>query len=561
MGNGMKFQQRCEFRRENIFEYSSEKSKSSSSSEPAHKKHKLVSSLISLENEEAINDCSLQQNGELSPHAENPNKFSEGRKVYIRKMDTLSVKDLKRDSNKRVSRKKDKPCVFEGAALDDLKIFMNSLLEDLKVTSEDLFTWMKEEMQKLESDNTDMQPEMREGSDIGKSNRVYDHENLEVDMQVDHQNDFEENIQEHHQNSSEENLLIQNRNGFKDDCFWQHQNSFNDSLCMQDPEKPEESSKAEHQNNFEENMQMQHQNNFELSMIAGSLERDIKSDKETAEFEDPTEKYRGEKLVLPVKPNNQSSAVNYNVLMQDQKNSASGWVSKYYNGGSLENFRKGKRTTDSNCYQVLKHRDQEIESTRKEPKERLGLSVESNLTSHSSSHIASSMYLSLPTVLSDPQYMNQGRDTFSSSYTEPKVAENRIRMNSGGGNLMPDSSTHHGHFSGMQLEDRNRIFSPIYSGNVGFIDQKSTLTSTIGAGFPIPLHEGTECGFSIPGHISFENPTQEKKNSLGLIMDRGAIRYSGGSYASSEHYNTKKFSSLSNNKADDRLRSFPNLRP
>lgn len=557
----MKFQQRWEFRRENVFESSSDKSKSSSSSEPAHKKHKLVSSLISLENEEAINDCSLQQNREHNPHAENPNKFSKGRKVqHNRKMDTLSVKDLKRDSNKRASRKKGKPCVSEGAALDDLKIFMKSLLEDLKVTSEDLFTWMKEEMQKLESDNTDLQPEMREGRDIGKSDRARDRENLEEDIQVDHQNDFEENIQVHHQNNSEENLLIQNQNGFKDNCFLQHQNSFKDGLCVQDQEKPAESPKVKHQNNFEENMQMQHQNNFESIVIAGSLERSIKSNKETAEFEDPTEMDRGETLVLPVKPNNQSSAVNHKVLMQDQKNSLSSWISQYYNGGSLENSGKGKRTTDSNCYQVLKRRDQEIESTRKEPKERLGLPVESNLTSHPSNQIASSMYI-LPTVLSDPQYMNQGRETFSCSYIRPTVAENRVGMNSGGQYLMPDSSTHHGHFSGMQPEDRTRIFPPMYSGNVGFVDKKSTLTSTIGAGFPIPFHEGTESGFSIPGHVSSENPTREKNNSLGLIMDRGAIRYSGGSYALSEQYNTKKSSSLSNNKADGRLRSFPNLRP
>lgn len=566
MGKEMEFQQQWEFRIGHVSKSSSDESKSSSSSEPAHKKHKLVSSLILLENEEAVNDCSLQQNGEHN--YQSPTKSSKGRKVQVCKMDTLTVKDFKRNSNKA--------CGCEDA-LDDLRIFMKSLLEDLEVTREDLFTWMKEEMQKLESYNTDMQPGMREGSDVGKSDQVHDDEKLEAeeDMQVDHQNDFGENVHVQHQNNSESKLLIHNQNCLKVDYFSRHQNSIKDSLFVEDHEKLEESSKVKHWNNFEENMQLQYQNNFEFSMTAWSLERSIESNEETAGFDnryqtleeladygqEPVEKYRGEKLASPIKPNYQSpSAINYNGLMQDQKSSLSGKISQYCNGGSLENFGKGKRINDFNCYQVLKRHDQEIESTKREQKERLGLSAESNSSSHPPNQIVSSMSASLPTVLSDPQHGNQGGDALSHNYIQPTVADNRIGMNSSGGNLMPDSSPCYGYFSGAHQEDRNRIFGPEYSGNVGLIDGKSTFTSTIGTGFPILFHEGTESGFGIPSQISLENLTRVKNNTLCLTMDRGAIRFSEESYALSEHYNTQKFS-LSNNRADGSRKSYPNLRP
>lgn len=554
MSNEMEFRQQWEFRTEHVSKSSSDESKSSSSSEPAHKKHKLVSSLILLENEEAVNDCSLQQNGEHNHQI--PTKSSKGRKVRVRKMDTLTVKDFKRNSNKRVGREKGKACGCEDA-LDDLRIFMKSLLEDLEVTREDLFTWMKEEMQKLESYNTDMQPGMREGSssDVGKSDQVHDDENLEAEegMQVDLQNDFGENIHVQHQNNSEEKLLIHNQNCLKVDYFLRHQNSIKDSLFVEDREKLEESSKVKHRNNFEENMQLEYQNNFEFSMTAWSLEGSIESNEETAGFDnryqtleeladygqEPMEKYRGEKLASPIKPNNQSPAINHDGLLQDQKSSSlSGKISQDCNGGSLENFGKGKRINDFNCYQVFKRHDQEIESTKREQKERLGLSAESNSSSHSPNQIVSSMCASLPTVLSDPQYGNQGGDVFSHDYIQSTVAENRIGMNSSGGNLMPDSSPCYGHFSGTQQEDRKKIFGPKYSGNVGLIDEKSTFTSTIGTGFPILFHEGTESGFGIPSQISFENVTRVKNNTLCLTMDRGAIRFLEESYALSEHYNT-----------------------
>ncbi|KAH7513914.1 hypothetical protein FEM48_Zijuj11G0033400 [Ziziphus jujuba var. spinosa] len=551
MGNEVEFLQRWEFRRENMCVSSSDGSKSSPSSEPAHKKHKLISSLVLLENDEAVNNCSVQRNGEHNLHVESPNSFGKCRKEHIEKskMDDFAYKDSKRDSNKRVSRKNGKPSVCEAAALDDLKVFMKSLLEDLKVTREDLFTWMKEEMKKLEMDNIDSQTEKRQGSRKGKSIDVVD--DLEKNIQVDHQHNLEQSIQVYQQNNLEENIIIQNQNGFKKDSLTQqHQNNVDENLCVQDNKNLKETSNARHQNTFEENIQLQHQSNFKLGMNSGLLERFTMSNEEAGfdnccqkfDFlagnrQDSTESDREERLVLQAEQNTQSSTVNHNVLMPNKINSLHR-ISHYCNGGSLENSVKGKRITDSNCYQVLKHCDQEIESTRKEQKQILGSSIEPNFASHPLNRKSSSMYYSLSDILSYPHYENHIQST---------VAANRNGMNSGGGNLMFDSSAHHlGYFSGTQQEDRNRSFARIFPGNESCIDKKSTITSSIGVGLPIPLHQGTDTGFNIPSQISLENLTRGRNNPLGLILDGGAIMFSGGSYALSDHCNSNKFNSHSN---------------
>lgn len=255
----MEFQQRREFRRDNVYD-----SKSCSSSEPAHKKHKLISNLVSLENDEAINNCSAQQNGEHNLHVESPNSFGKWRKVHIEnsKMDSFADKESKKNSSKRISRKKGKPGVCEAAALDDLKVFMKSLLEELKVTREDLFTWMKEEIKKLETDNIDSQPEKSKATYKGKSVDVLDN--------------LEKNIPVHHRNNLEEHIIVQNQNGFfEKDSFMQHQNSDNEKNLK-------ETCKARHWNSMEENIQLQHQSNFKLAMNSGLLERLTKSNDEAS---------------------------------------------------------------------------------------------------------------------------------------------------------------------------------------------------------------------------------------------------------------------------------------
>lgn len=83
--------------------------------------------------------------------------------------------------------------------------------------------------------------------------------------------------------------------------------------------------------------------------------------------------------------------------------------------------------------------------------------------------------------------------------------------------------------------------------NVGCtLINQAPLFPSIGVEFPIPLDQGTANGFQHSKPDQFENLPRERNNLLGLIIDGGAIRFSGGSYALSEHCNGNKFDSHSN---------------
>ena len=178
MSEDLKFQQRWEFRRrDSDVDSSSDNSKSSSSGEPVLKKHKLVSSLISPENDETSGTPRSQQEGKSDLSSGDQFKIGKANKMQIgsSKRKNLYSKETKRDSFKKVNKKKSKSNACDLATLDDFKIFMESLLEDLKVARENLFVWMREEMHNLMPDGTNSRSTRRKGSNSQENIQAQHH--------------------------------------------------------------------------------------------------------------------------------------------------------------------------------------------------------------------------------------------------------------------------------------------------------------------------------------------------------------------------------------------------
>ncbi|BFG31739.1 hypothetical protein CerSpe_180130 [Prunus speciosa] len=554
MGYGLK-QQRWEFRRsDSDMDSSSDESKSSS--EAAHKKNNLVCSLIPLENDEAIGNCRVQQTGMSNPHLDDQIMFQKGKRVHLRKRkkDTWINNDMERDSRKEVSRKKSRTSVYDPAALDELKIFMESLLEDLKVTRENLFSWMRKEMQELVADD-DAAPrlERRKGSSGGKNVRVQNGDNF-VENTIS-----KEYIQVHNKRKLEENIIIQHQNNFDENVLVQRESNSEQNACLEHQNKFKETFQVQHHGNFEKvDVQVNYRNNSDLGMQAqkcdmGSIERSVKSN--TA---------AGYDNCYPLKPNFQSA--DKNVWMHHEKKYLSGTRAQAYSGRSLESPLIGRKMAQSNYfYPVIEHRVDRVQeigagtSSEKDRGERLGLPIESIFSSNLSSQVASSMYLSLPTVLTEPCVENHMLNTSSSNYIRTPFDRNKLDVNYGKANPMLKVNGHRGKSSGMQQEERNGSFAQLGSRNMSCFDKQCIPSSSIGTGFPVPLHQGTDIGVSIPSQVSLQYLPQEETNIMGLRMGEGASTLSGGSYAAiSEGYLANTFYRNSISKAHDRLKAFQN---
>ncbi|GFZ01370.1 hypothetical protein Acr_14g0010050 [Actinidia rufa] len=237
-----------------------------------------------------------------------------------------------------------------------------------------------------------------------------------------------------------------------------------------------------------------------------------------------------------------------------QNNDESGVKTKNCNGGSLEKSAKSDRTTDSNnCYEVLGkqvNRDQTvgpITSKEKEKVEKLSSSVKKPIyASNLSEQIVSSPYSTLPTVLSRPQAENHRLDA-SCNYIQPGATENKTALTLERAKLLIESSNRRGYFSGIQKTEQFGSFSQMGSQNLSYFDHRNK-TSTVGSGFPVPLHHGLGNGFNIPSQTL--DSSSRENNILGLRMNGGAIRFSGGSHALSEHFVASNLRSQMNYKTD-----------
>ncbi|KAM5572440.1 hypothetical protein ABKV19_012480 [Rosa sericea] len=565
---------RWEFRRKDNGDGSSS-DESKSSSEAAHKKHKLVSSLISVENDEEIGTHGVEQNVTSSPHTEVKIMSGKGKNVHSQRSGKeSSIHDGKeRDSHEEGSRKKSKTSVYEPAAMDEVKRFMESLLEDLKVTRENLFSWMRQEMQKLVTDDT-LPPlerrERREKNLLVQHGEIIENTTSKENRQVNNKRKFEENIQIHHQNNSRKDVLVPHETNFEDNVFARHHNNLKETIQVQ------------HQNNSEEaDVQVQCRSNFESDMRAqkcniGSLEGTARSNqasgydngyrvlgKQVDNAQDTRALIPREKFGSFIKPNFQSCSTEINVQMQHQTNYLLGIRPPNYNCRSLESPLKGKERAQSNNFHpwieqkvdcVRGVRDiGPVASSEIERGARLTVPTESSFSSNVSSQVASSMYLTLPSVLTRPYGEDPILGTSSYTYIQPTAAGNRLGMNYEKANTMLKVNAHYGNFTGMSHQVRNGSLAQIGSRNVSYSDRQSIPSSSIGSGFPVALHQGMDFGVSFPSQASIEYLPRDEKNIRGLRMNEGAKMFSGGSYAVPEDYVSNNFFSRSISKPQGTL--------
>ncbi|CAK7335554.1 unnamed protein product [Dovyalis caffra] len=575
MAEQLKQQQRWEFRRkDNDSDSSSNDSKPSG--EPALKKHKLISSFISTDNDETSDASKLHQNGNCDPGVSDQMKSGKAENGQRRrrrsKKDDSAPKEIKKGPRKVVRRKKSRTSTDEQAVFDDLKKYMNFLLEDLKVSRENLLKWMREEMQKLVAEESVSELETREGSFRGEKVQLQNQTNLEENAQVKHQNTFGKNIPTHHQNSIQGYGQVRPHNKFEENVH--RQNLIN----------LQENNEEHHQKNFQENSFLLHENTFRSFKGAqdcngGSTERFGKTNKST-DFSNcslaldsqidysraivpltTTEKEREERMALSSKLNSKPGPSDRNVQVQQPKSIVLG-IRAQCNGGSSERSTKGRKTTDSNNHrQVPDHQSDyaqimgSMRSGEKDKGEKLALSVEPMFPTDSSNQVASSMYLTLPTVLTKPRVANHRLDTSPLKSIQPRLAGNQIGTNSERSNLLLGSSSHHGYFQRMQPEERSRSFPQVSSGDISYFNRNSIMSSMVGNGLPVPFLQAVNSSFNIPTQVSLENLARES-STPSLNMNGGAMRLPEGSYSFSEQFISNNFLNHSSYKADGRLMSY-----
>ncbi|KAL5814188.1 hypothetical protein ACOSQ3_024979 [Xanthoceras sorbifolium] len=555
MADELKFQQRWEFRRkEDELDSSSDDLKSSSNGQPVLKKHNLVAGLISLDNDETSNTSKLEQNCNYNPDMEAQAEFGQtkAKRTKRSRKNSQAKSETKRDSHKEVDRKKSRTGAYDTAAMDDVRNFTDSLIEDLKVTRENLFVWMREEMSKLVAD-TAPKRRRRKGNPGGKKLQVQQHQNnLEENVQLQNLNNFEENIQAQHANNNGAIVQVQQENDFGEDIQEQ-----------------------QHQNNFEKNAQVQHQGKFKSGTRArkcngGPSKRFAKSSKAAESKNDhhavdyqvdfgqatglrtSAEQEKGDSIALTVNSNVQSGSANQNVRVQQPKSVVLAIRAQTSKDKSSERFAKGKKISDSNKGTGYSQAIGSLASTEKDTPEGLRLSADPSLPPISSNQVASSMYLTLPTVLGASHDLNNRLETTLCNYIQPRVAGNKTCVNLERANQILDPGTHYGYLTSLQPEERNGNFDLMGSRIMSCFDENTTPTSsTTGTGFPVPLHQSMDGGFTIPNQFRSHNLPQESNNTLGLRMNGGAITFSEGSYTlSDQHFVGNNLQSHSNLKAD-----------
>jgi hypothetical protein len=492
-------------------------------------------------------------------------KAENGRRRRKSKRDDSAPNEIKKGPRKGVRRKKSKTITDEQAVFYDLKKYMNFLLEDLKVSRENLLKWMREEMQKLVAEETVSELETRERSFRGEKVQLQNQANFEENAEVQHRNIFEKNIPAQHQNNIqgygqlqahkefEENVHRQNLINFEntevhhqETIFLQNRNAFKSFKGAQD-------CNDESTERFGETNKSADFSNCSLSLDsqAGYSRANVPSSR--------TEKDREERMALSAKLNSKPSSSDQNVQVQ-QLNSIVLGIRAQSNNKSSERSAKGRKTSDSNRHhQVPEHQSDcaqvigSLTSTERDKGERLPLSVQPMFPANSN-QVASSMYLTLPTVLTKPHVANHRFDTSSLNSIQPRLAGNQIGLSSERPNLLLGSSSLHGYFQDMQPEERSRNFAQVSSRDISYFNQNST-SSIFGNGLPDPFLQAVNSNFNIPTQVSLENLARES-SMPSLSMRGGATRLPGGSYSFSEQFTASNFLNHSSYKVDGRLMAY-----
>ncbi|KAJ9173633.1 hypothetical protein P3X46_016749 [Hevea brasiliensis] len=571
MGEELKFQRLWEFRRGNSdFDSSTDDCKSSLGGEPACSKSTLVSCMVPVGKDETSKASRFQQKGNNEPCISGQfeiGKAEKGKERTSKKDNEDNEKKRGSRSRKKVPQKKSKTTANGGAALDDLNNYMNSLLEELKVTRKNLLSWMREEMEKLMAEE-----------------KASESESEEIKTQLQHQNNLKDNAQVQCQNILGKDIQVQHPSFFDECGQGNHQSKFEENAHLQDLTNLEDNPGVMSQKNSKEKAQLQRQkrarscpgtrNSNGISFERfGNKKKSADSNNFTPALEDqvdysqeivlatPSDENGEARVAFSEKSKSKSGTSDQNEQVQQQKSIVLALRAQKCNSRSPVKNAKGKKAANSNNHRQVPNNQvdynqaiESIASAERDKGERSGFYVEPNFSSDSFNQVASSMYLTIPSVLTKAPILNHRPDTSSFSYMQPRIVQNQIGINSERSNLIMSSTSHLGYFQGMQPEE-SRYYGQMSSRDIGWFNQNDTTSSIVGSGFTVPL-QAVSGGFSIPTQFDSENPPRENNNTLGLTMNGGAVRYSEGGYSSPETYIANNFHSNPNYRAEGRLMTY-----
>ncbi|KAJ6347434.1 hypothetical protein OIU76_004001 [Salix suchowensis] len=141
-------------------------------------------------------------------------KAENGRRRRKSKRDDSAPNEIKKGPRQGDPRKKSKTITDEHAVFYDLNKYMNFLLEDLKVSRENLLKWTREEMQKSVAEET--VPELEKRSFRVEKVHLQNQTNFEENSEIHLQNIFEKNIPAQHRNNIQGYGQLQAHNEFEE---------------------------------------------------------------------------------------------------------------------------------------------------------------------------------------------------------------------------------------------------------------------------------------------------------------------------------------------------------
>ncbi|GMJ06264.1 hypothetical protein HRI_004295600 [Hibiscus trionum] len=467
-----KFQRRWEFRRNDDNDPDSSFNDSISSDGSLIRKQKLVSRLISLGDDETSEVSRLKQQDN-----ENPGKACQinAGNVTKRKTRNKISSKMKKDSPEDVDLQKGETSALGHAPLDELKIFMESLLKDLRVTRESLLKWMIDEMQHL----------------VGDLSRKPGHGDDKVQFPI---------------RDEENNIQVQ----FHSDL--QQQNNSQEKNRQQVPIRDEEN------NSFGYGMDRSLVRFPIGAIVPGSTDYlnalgDRLGSGKFAELI-TSSKRKGDSLsIAAAKPNHETSDADHNVQVQSNTSVVLATEAQKTQGGSLKRNTKGKKTVDlGDHHQVPEDQAGHGQAIR-------AAGAYTNVSSPFG-QAPWSMYPMLPTFLTGQIPANQGPNASLYNYVLPRPAETKSCVNQ-----MLEPGSNQGSFPIIPPKETIRRFALTGPRNTNCINQKSTPSSSgIGTGFPFLLHQGIDFGLSI------SNPRQNNPQNLPQETSKPNDSFSSNSW-------------------------------
>ncbi|KAL4347450.1 hypothetical protein GQ457_17G022350 [Hibiscus cannabinus] len=424
---------------------------------------------------------------------ENPGKVDQINvgKVKKRKTRNKSSSKMKKDSPQEVDLHKGETSAHDHAPLDELKIFMESLLEDLKITRESLLKWMVDEMQHL----------------VGDLSREPGHGDDKIHLQKRKKSRKDQHGKTHMES------LQSHRSSHSDDCV---QVQLHTDLQQQVPSRDEEN------RNFGYGMDRSLVRFPTGVTVPGSTDylNALGDRLGTGKFAEliTSSRRKGDNLsIAAAKPNHQTGDANAGDNRRVHEDQA----------GHGQAIR-----TAATCTNV----------------EKLGSSVQ-NCLSSPFGQAPWSMYPMVPTSLTQQIAANQGPEMPDPSlynYVLPRSGETKSCMNSERVNQMLEPGSTQGSFPVIPPEETIQRFALSGPRNTS-----TPSSSGMGTGFRFPLHQGTGFGSSIPNPRQF-NPAYPRQNNP---QNGGAAKFSGGSYNLSEHITANNHHSNPTYKFDGRFLS------